>query len=653
MDNTCAFLESAPPQAALDFLLKRWSANHRFFKRHHPKLAALFDRPTREYELSLSAAGINLCHKATGQMVYPVSQGRSMLIQTARVLAQKPLESPHYQTIATQSALTAQDSTQHPITAPAINTLLEALEPAHYHPGQLFMDSGLSLPPLVVYGLLSGLGLQLLLEEGFTPSGVLIIEPNCDFFLLSAYFIDYGALSRWGLELSIGETISQAQAAGFFAQSLISRSFVRLEQQNYEDGALQAAKQSVHAAAQSVLRGWGSAEDELIGVKNSQINRAAAHPMLATAQRVDMPICVVGSGPSLDALLPHLRTHHEKLILFSAGTALKPLRQAGITPDFQIEIERLDHVASVLRAAPLDKIPLIAADLVHPSTLEAAQACYLFSRDYAAAAHLDGAHAPLLEANPLVGNAALALALCFSDEIYLAGLDVGFLPGGRRHATKSFYDDRDDEGHGGFEVAGNFGGVFHSSGLLNKSRLALERAIASAPHAQVFNLSDGAAIRGASPLSAQAFAPSGGDRAEALMQIRTAFAPPKPPPKSAHNPKESLQAYQKALFKRLGHTPPENYHQLRDRIDTIHRQSVALMARYPLAATLMRGTVWHLLATWHKGAIQSSSANQKPLFVAFKKALEGVFGAVSRALDGAPKATPRETPPPQKRSSQS
>ena len=45
------------------------------------------------------------------------------------------------------------------------------------------------------------------------------------------------------------------------------------------------------------------------------------------------------------------------MILFSCGTALKPLLKAGVTPDFQIEIDRHDYLDEVLKDAPLGEIP--------------------------------------------------------------------------------------------------------------------------------------------------------------------------------------------------------------------------------------------------------------------------------------------------------
>ncbi len=216
MNTLEALTQTASHEAVLAFLLKRWENNRRFFQHHRPDLAPLFNDTTRRYELSFDATGLNIRHKSSGTMVYPVHQGRSQLIDTARALAHAPLKSPHYQTIATQGPLKPQDETAHFITAKGINQIIRTAQTLGYTPGTLFADRGQTLPPLVFYGLLSGLHLQLLFEAGVHPGGALIIEPEPEFFLLSAYFVDYGALKEWDLHLAIGAPPTPAQAAGFF-----------------------------------------------------------------------------------------------------------------------------------------------------------------------------------------------------------------------------------------------------------------------------------------------------------------------------------------------------------------------------------------------------------------------------------------------------
>ena len=54
----------------------------------------------------------------------------------------------------------------------------------------------------------------------------------------------------------------------------------------------------------------------------------------------NMPAIIVGNGPSLDKEIDFLRKNQDNFVIFCSGSALKPLYKAGITPDFQVEIER-------------------------------------------------------------------------------------------------------------------------------------------------------------------------------------------------------------------------------------------------------------------------------------------------------------------------
>ena len=67
---------------------------------------------------------------------------------------------------------------------------------------------------------------------------------------------------------------------------------------------------------------------------------------------------MVGNGPSLDLLLDFLKENEKNCIIFSCGTALKPLKTHGVKVDFQIEVERIDYLKEVLENAPLEDTPL-------------------------------------------------------------------------------------------------------------------------------------------------------------------------------------------------------------------------------------------------------------------------------------------------------
>lgn len=97
----------------------------------------------------------------------------------------------------------------------------------------------------------------------------------------------------------------------------------------------------------------------MLGLANTLENLKTNLPILRPKhlKRIDLPICVVGNGPSLDGLLPFLKENADKMVVFRRGTALKVLKNARIPVDFQIEIERIDYLKDVLMSAPLGDTP--------------------------------------------------------------------------------------------------------------------------------------------------------------------------------------------------------------------------------------------------------------------------------------------------------
>ena len=68
------------------------------------------------------------------------------------------------------------------------------------------------------------------------------------------------------------------------------------------------------------------------------------HPsfwLLDAKPRLHRPetVAVVGAGPSLDEAIETLHRIRDRVVLFSAGTALRPLLRQGLVPDFHCELE--------------------------------------------------------------------------------------------------------------------------------------------------------------------------------------------------------------------------------------------------------------------------------------------------------------------------
>ena len=91
-----------------------------------------------------------------------------------------------------------------------------------------------------------------------------------------------------------------------------------------------------------LMAAMGFLEDELDMVRNSYHNLKSGNCKyyLKPDDKHSIPAFVVAGGPSLDNDLEFLKTHQDAAIIVSCGTALSILLYAGITPDFQVEMEK-------------------------------------------------------------------------------------------------------------------------------------------------------------------------------------------------------------------------------------------------------------------------------------------------------------------------
>ena len=197
----------------------------------------------------------------------------------------------------------------------------------------------------------------------------------------------------------------------------------------------------------------------------------------------DLPVFVIGAGPSLDHDIPFLRKYQDKAIVVACGTAIDSLYHAGIKPDFYVNLERTFNIGdSTLGVIPdqkfLQDIIIVASDTCHRNTLKYFKNSAIFAKNDEPFFPYLTAYYPELEkiqeiklSNPVVGNAGLASAIYFGFEnIYLFGIDNGKKIGtNNMHSSyTTLYTNRgvvDNAGPYQIEkvLPGNFGGQCESS----------------------------------------------------------------------------------------------------------------------------------------------------------------------------------------------
>jgi hypothetical protein len=394
-----------------------------------------------------------------------------------------------------------------------------------------------SVPLCLMFGV--GLGYQLAyLYERCTPANVFIFEPDSDLFYASLFTFDWSSLLSYLLENNLGvhffvgkieeDIILDLREVLFNKWPFICATTFGFV--HYNSDTLFRIQARVSKELYLLSMGWGFFDDNLFSLSHSLSNIENKVHLLRKkvslpARVKTTPVFVIANGPSLDGSIEFLKTHADKILIVACGTAITALHKVGIKPDIYIAVERVsvvpDSLATLNDTEYLRDVLLIGPDILHPDCQGFFdRSIYAFKAEEPmwsllfANTNLMDVFARVAFINPLVGNGGVSFPLHFGFErLYLVGLDNGFKSHQHHHSRFSlYYDDKGDTkdqfknmalAQGAHVLPGNFGGEVVSNTLFSASVMMLDVAVSYFPHARCFNCSDGAAIKGATPLDIQ------------------------------------------------------------------------------------------------------------------------------------------------------
>ncbi len=478
--------------------------NLEFFRVYNKKIAnAINDTiqgKNKKYQLFFDSSDINIIDLRNNVFLYP----KNSILDIAQNIASNPLNNPSWKVYLNNAKLVKVDVKNLTITAKYINRMVDYAYSNILDSNPMLHLPQFFLPQSNIFGLCGGIFLQILIDNGYKFHSLLIFEEDVELFSIACYFIDFKALfecvSDRSCYIFIEDIKMRSFLSHYFYSKRVTNNLLRLELSAFISPKISKIRNMVFESYKSNARGWGSFEDEIIGVRN-MFKNIKSSKILKSPKKIDATICVVGSGPSLDENISFLSKNQDKMIIFSCGTALKILRKHKIKVDFQIEIERIDYLADVLCDAKLQDTPIICASVVNNEVLNIANEGYIFNRGGSASSYMT-LDASIIEfCAPFVGNAGFSLACQFSDQIILCGIDCGFIKGKSKHSSDSFYGEESVElPHDVFKVRGNFDNDVYSDSIFSLSKESFELAIIKyKPHA-VYNISNGAYIKGALPI---------------------------------------------------------------------------------------------------------------------------------------------------------
>lgn len=385
---------------------------------------------------------------------------------------------------------------------------------------------------IIQFGIGSGYGIDYLVKEH--DVGMLFIcEPNRDFFYASLYAIDWSKIislfdeEKKRLYLNIGDDgsnltndlLMQFQSVGPY---VLANTFFY---QSYLNNELADAVARLREQLLVIISMGDYFDNAKYGIAHTRWALKSNVPFLLkrserklSAQFSDIPVFIVGNGPSLDGLLDILKEDRNKAIVISCGTVLQALHRNGITPDFHAEIETnrstFDWLTRIDDPTYLKKITLLSCNGIHPDSASLFDKTLLALKQGEASTvsltELDKKHpfALLDFAYPTVTNfvANFVTEVGF-NQIYLFGTDMGFVSDTYHHSKSSGYYDFDGKELYSYKdnhslslfVPGNFKPWVKTKYEFKVSKGVLEQTFAKSD-AEVYNLNDGAKINGAKPL---------------------------------------------------------------------------------------------------------------------------------------------------------
>ncbi|MDA8637469.1 DUF115 domain-containing protein [Rhodospirillales bacterium] len=369
---------------------------------------------------------------------------------------------------------------------------------------------------------------------------MVLVEPNVDLIHQSWYVYDWRPLiesmnERGGIEFEIGATVSNTVAnlhtlfrhynpIGFDGTTVF---------RHYQTSITSEIEREFKENVGTALMGLGFYQDEvnMVGQTYKNLEHGKTRLVQRQTDQPGIPCMIIGNGPSLDQLLPTIRDNAENAIIFACGSAITILVENDIKPDFWIMTERVKDVLTMVDETSeifdLKQVTFIGSSTVYPGVTDYFDDYILFLRPGLSTAPLFKTRADQIVTipDPLAANSGLSVALHLGfREFYFMGVDAGSRFKDRGHAKGGYYEGRDDHIKDlPLPSPANFGGTVWTTSVLQWSRENIEKLSSMSPGRTFYNLSDGARIKGVTPLHHKAakFNPSKTPKAEIVEKLTT------------------------------------------------------------------------------------------------------------------------------------
>ncbi|WP_372966193.1 6-hydroxymethylpterin diphosphokinase MptE-like protein [Marinobacter sp.] len=432
--------------------MQRLERNLAYFKRHRPTLYNMLARMDLErVELVVTPGRADVDMVVNGQSCYrghakgySRDEARQMLRDNAgrtKIRTFPPAGVASYSQKNFASSLLRKIIAKSPLA----NSRFEGYCRGDFFPSLVFLGCGL------------GYHIEEVLNRAEVINAI-VVEREPEKFAVSLYTVDWDKILKSfrkagkTLTFAVGKAGSDAEIKALVHRHMVKDlPFYPFFSTYYNHLADVEMAKGVLAASEDLAvlaTNWSNYDNELIRIVNTVHNARSGMTYLANLGRkpIPFPMAVVGSGPSLDGRMDSLKKMRDQLFLVSAGTGLKPLLAAGVTPDLHVELDPSYIIYQLHKELPqevLKTIPLLAVNEVNPLVCGLFKSVtYFFKSDNMLPKLAVSESEAFSGCNPTVTNAAVAIgeALGFK-KIYLFGTDYGFKDESVHHARHSAWGE--------------------------------------------------------------------------------------------------------------------------------------------------------------------------------------------------------------------
>ncbi len=504
-------LRAVDPEERIRIITELYEKNRAFLQKRSPEVIAHVDAVNCPYGITLTEKFLEIYNETTGELAHPPGKLDTFCEVLGDWTHNAWVDLTNFRVNCTA---------KFPVHYKALQRIEQALIAKFPEYPAMLAQKRINLkelgngkrfsPPIIFLGIFHALHIDFHLSRTET-SRILLVEPDAKRFELSMYFLDYEQLYDRIAQvyLSIGDNVQTNAILNFFnGYYVCSSTWVRILP-GYEHQSMPYFIDTFELKQSSFSNIFFPVDTELTGIAHALKNIQAKLPLVTSKKPLtkNCRICIVASGPSLNNDLRWLKKNQNKVIIFAVHSAVLPLRNSGIMPDFQFSLET-ERDADLVNKLQLEKTkPLIA----YIKTCEE----FIHAVDETLLCPVSNVAMPvqklveLESAMPSTTNLAFSFAcFCNPSSIILFGCDMGQPVEGPSHVKGTIYDSR--ESHSQVQtiyskmdkglVGANFGKekLIKTNPFLTNTRFSLERLISSLEtDIEIINCSDGAKIKGA------------------------------------------------------------------------------------------------------------------------------------------------------------